>query len=62
MAERSRGGSRSEIGCGMAPSAQAANMLSTSPIELGRPMVTIEPSTTPRAANSAARRSTRATN
>ena len=62
MAERSKGGSRSEIGCGMAPSAQAANKLSTSPIELGRPMVTIEPSTTPRAANSAARRSTRATN
>ena len=62
MAERSSGGSRSEIGCGTAPSAHAANMLSTSPTELGRPMVTVEPSTTPRSANSAARRSTRSTN
>ena len=62
MAERSGGGSRWETGCGTAPTAQAANMLSTNPIELGRPMVTVEPSATPRAANSAARRSTRSTN
>ena len=62
MAERSRGGSRSEIGCGTAPTAQAADMLSTSPMELGRPMVTVEPAATPRLANSAARRSTRCTN
>ena len=62
MAARSSGGSRWEIGCGTAPRAHAANKLSTSPIELGRPMVTVEPSVTPRAANSPARRSTRSTN
>ena len=48
MAARSSGGSRSEIGCGTAPRAQAANMLSTNPIELGSPIVTVEPSVTPR--------------
>ena len=48
MAERSGGGSRWETGCGTAPTAQAANMLSTNPIELGRPIVTVEPSATPR--------------
>jgi hypothetical protein len=62
MAERSNGGSWSEIGCGTAPTAHVANRLSTSPIELGRPMVTVEPCTTPRPANSAARPSTRSTN
>ena len=47
MAARSSGGSRSEIGCGTAPTAQAANMASTKPIELGRPIVTAEPCLTP---------------
>ena len=42
MAVRSGGGSRWETGCGTAPTAQAANMLSTNPIELGRPMVTVD--------------------
>ena len=37
-------------------------MLSTNPIELGSPIVTVEPSVTPRAANSAASRSTRSVN
>ena len=37
-------------------------MLSTNPVELGRPIVTVEPSATPRAANNAASRSTRSTN
>ena len=41
MAERSKGGSRWETGCGTAPTAQAANMLSTNPVELGRPIVTV---------------------
>ncbi len=61
MAARSGAGSRWETGCGTAPTAQAANKLSTNPIELGRPIVTVEPSATPRAANSAASRSTRST-
>ena len=62
MASRSRAGRRSEIGCGTAPTAHAANMLSTNPIEFGSPIVTVEPSVTPRLANSAARRSTRSVN
>ena len=45
-----------------APTAQAANMLSMNPIEFGSPIVTVEPSVTPRLANSAARRSTRSAN
>ena len=48
MAARSSGGSRSEIGCGTAPTAHAANMLSRNPIEFGSPIVTVEPSVTPR--------------
>jgi hypothetical protein len=59
MASRSSAGSRSEIGCGTAPRAHAANMLSTNPIEFGSPIVTVEPSVTPRLANSTASRSTR---
>ena len=62
MAVRSTGGSRSEIGCGTAPTAHAANMLVTKPIEFGSPIVTVEPSVTPRSANSAASRSTRQAN
>jgi len=62
MAARSSGGSRSEIGCGTAPTAHAANMLSRNPIEFGSPIVTVEPSATPRSANSAASRSTRSRN
>jgi hypothetical protein len=46
MAERSGAGSRWETGCGTAPTAQAANMLSTNPIELGRLIVTVELSAT----------------
>ena len=37
-------------------------MLSTNPVEFGSPIVTVDPSVTPRAANSAASRSTRCTN
>lgn len=47
MAERSGAGSRWETGCGTAPTAQAANMLSTNPIELGRLIVTVELSAHP---------------
>ena len=52
MAERPGDGSRSETGSGTAPTAQTANMLSTNPIDLGKPIATVEPSATPRAANS----------
>ena len=62
MAARSSAGSRWEMGFGTAPTAQAANMLSTNPIEFGSPIVTVEPSVTPRPANSAASPSTRWTN
>ena len=62
MAERSSGGSPQETGSGTAPKAHAANTLSTSPIELGRQMATVESSATPRPANNAARRTTRSTN
>src|SRR5690349_1303496 len=62
MAARSSAGRRLEIGFGTAPTAHAANMLSTNPIEFGSPIVTVEPSVTPRSANSAARRSTRPVN
>ena len=62
MAARSSAGSRLEIGLGTAPTAQVANMLNTNPIEFGSPIVTVEPSVTPRLANSAASPSTRWTN
>ena len=61
IARRSMAGSRSEIGWGVAPTHQAASIASTNSVELGSPMVTIDPGVTPRAANRAASRPTRST-
>src|SRR5215469_3165374 len=57
-ATRSAAGSRLEMGCGTAPTAHAANMLTTKSVELGRPIETLEPLVTPRLSNNPARRST----
>ena len=47
IAARSADGRRCEMGCGTAPSSQVAIMLSTNSIELGNPMVTVDPAPTP---------------
>src|SRR5438093_10527675 len=48
IALRSAAGSRDEIGCGVAPSFQAAIVASKKPIPFGSPIVTNESRVTPR--------------